>query len=82
MSPATSTDRHPDERPPVVVVTGPTASGKTSLAIELALRFGGGIDFYLTETILVSAEASYLMPTGKLDGLDYYSIGLGLQYRF
>ncbi len=43
MPPATSTDRHPDERPPVVVVTGPTASGKTSLAIELALRFGGEI---------------------------------------
>ena len=31
------------ERPPVVVVTGPTASGKTPLAIELALRFGGEI---------------------------------------
>jgi tRNA dimethylallyltransferase len=33
----------PDSRPPVVVVTGPTASGKTPLAIELALRFGGEI---------------------------------------
>jgi len=31
------------ERPPVVVVTGPTASGKTPLAIELAVRFGGEI---------------------------------------
>lgn len=31
------------ERPPVVVVTGPTASGKTPLAIELALRFAGEI---------------------------------------
>src|SRR5262247_3457656 len=31
------------ERLPVVVVTGPTASGKTPLAIELALRFGGEI---------------------------------------
>jgi tRNA dimethylallyltransferase len=31
------------QRPPVVVVTGPTASGKTPLAIELALRFGGEI---------------------------------------
>jgi tRNA dimethylallyltransferase len=36
------TPAHP-ERPPVVVVTGPTASGKTPLAIELALRVGGEI---------------------------------------
>ncbi len=32
-----------DERPPVVVVAGPTASGKTELAIRLALRFDGEI---------------------------------------
>lgn len=32
-----------DTRPPVVVVTGPTASGKTPLAIELARRFDGEI---------------------------------------
>lgn len=30
-------------RPPVVVVTGPTASGKTDLAIEVAERFDGEI---------------------------------------
>jgi tRNA dimethylallyltransferase len=29
--------------PPVVVVTGPTAAGKTELAVELALRVGGEI---------------------------------------
>jgi tRNA dimethylallyltransferase len=28
---------------PVVVVTGPTAAGKTQLAIEIALRFGGEV---------------------------------------
>lgn len=33
----------PPERPPVVVVSGPTASGKTALAIALAKRFGGEI---------------------------------------
>ena len=31
------------EKPPVVVVTGPTASGKTPVAIEIAQRFGGEI---------------------------------------
>ena len=30
-------------RAPVVVVTGPTSAGKTPLAIQLALRFGGEI---------------------------------------
>ena len=30
-------------RPPVVVVTGPTSAGKTTLAIDLALRFDGEI---------------------------------------
>jgi hypothetical protein len=52
--------------------------------------------FYITENVLASAEFSYLMPTGKLEDLDYYSmmptgkledldyysIGVGLQYRF
>jgi tRNA dimethylallyltransferase len=33
----------PAARPPVVVLTGPTATGKTPLAIELALRFDGEI---------------------------------------
>jgi len=33
----------PDSRPPVVVVTGPTASGKTPFAIAIARRFDGEI---------------------------------------
>ncbi|MEN8185432.1 MAG: tRNA (adenosine(37)-N6)-dimethylallyltransferase MiaA [Myxococcota bacterium] len=32
-----------EQRPPVVVITGPTASGKSGLAIELAQRFAGEI---------------------------------------
>ena len=31
------------EKPPVVVVTGPTASGKTPVAIEIAQKCGGEI---------------------------------------
>ena len=30
-------------RPPVVIVTGPTASGKTAIGIQLARRFDGEI---------------------------------------
>ena len=33
----------PDSCPPVVVVTGPTAAGKTPLAMEIGLRFDGEI---------------------------------------
>jgi len=32
-----------DEKPKVIVLTGPTASGKSALAVELALYFGGEI---------------------------------------
>ena len=33
----------PDNKPKVIVITGPTASGKSALAVELALYFGGEI---------------------------------------
>lgn len=36
-------DLPPTQRPPVVVIAGPTAAGKSGVAIELALRFGGEI---------------------------------------
>jgi len=57
-------------------------SNQSDRTVRLAFRFGGGLDFYLTEQVVVSAEGSYLMPTGKFDGLDYYTFALGLQYRF
>ena len=46
MKDATSTtdaEQNPETRPPVVVITGPTASGKSSLALLLAEKFGGEI---------------------------------------
>jgi len=47
-----------------------------------AMRLGGGIDFYATKHVVVSVEADYVLPFDDLEGLDYISIGLGLQYRF
>ena len=58
------------------------ALGFRETNVDVAMRFGGGLDIYATKKLVVSAEASYLMPTGKLEDLDYYSIGLGVQFRF
>ena len=45
-------------------------------------RFGGGLDFYLTENISLGATASYVLATRDIDGLDYVSLVMGAQYRF
>jgi opacity protein-like surface antigen len=67
-------------------ITGGTLPGRapqeSDRTVKFAVRYGAGLDFYLTEHVVVTAEGSYLMPTGKLDGLDYYQFGVGLQYRF
>ena len=47
-----------------------------------ALRFGGGIDLYATEHVVVSVDADYVLPFGDLDALDYVTIGWGIEYRF
>ncbi len=59
-----------------------SASNQSKKTVRLAFRFGGGLDFYLTKQVVISAEGSYLLPTGKLDDLAYYTFSLGLQYRF
>jgi opacity protein-like surface antigen len=46
------------------------------------MRFGGGIDLYATKNAVVTLEASYVLPVGDLDSLDYVAIGWGFQYRF
>jgi opacity protein-like surface antigen len=46
------------------------------------MRFGGGIDLYATENVVLSVDADYVLPLGNLDALDYITIGWGIQYRF
>jgi opacity protein-like surface antigen len=66
--------------------TGASTDGRAANArertVNVAFRYGAGLDFYLTKNVVMTAEGSYLMPLGKLDGLDYYQFGVGLQYRF
>jgi opacity protein-like surface antigen len=51
-------------------------------------RFGGGIDYYLSENVSLGATASYVLATGDLDpflgvvSFDYVSLVMGAQYRF
>ena len=47
-----------------------------------AARFGGGVDMYITEHIVLNAEIRYVLPTGAADGFDLISFGWALQYRF
>ena len=60
---------------------GPGGSAKTD-DTDLAFRFGGGVDSYITENWLINLEVSYVRPTGDVDDINYYSLGGGIQYRF
>ena len=61
---------------------GSTPSSSRGSRTDYAMRFGGGVDFYATQHIVASLEGSYVLPTGRLQGLDFYTFGLGMQYRF
>ena len=49
---------------------------------DFAVRFGTGVEVWLTRHVVATVEALYILPTGTLDNLDYVSGGIGLQYRF
>lgn len=46
------------------------------------MRFGGGMDVYATENIVVGPEFAYLLPTGSAEDLDMLTVSLGVSYRF
>jgi len=57
-------------------------TGESVDETAFAARFGGGIDFYLTESIALNVNSAYVLPTGDLDGGDYISLVVGAQFRF
>jgi len=48
----------------------------------IVIRFGGGVDFYATDQVVLTLGLDYLMPFGEVEDFDYVSIGWGLRYRF
>jgi opacity protein-like surface antigen len=49
---------------------------------DFAIRVGGGLDFYVTENVVLTAEVDWIKPTDDLEDFSYVTIGGGLQYRF
>lgn len=49
-----------------------------------AMRFGGGMDAYITENISMGPEVAYVLPIAgdNIDDLDFITIGAGLRYTF
>jgi hypothetical protein len=54
----------------------------TPLQSDFAARLGGGIDYWLTSALALGLNATYVLTTGDVDGLDYVSLSWGLQYTF
>jgi opacity protein-like surface antigen len=49
---------------------------------DIVMRLGGGVDFYLTQNIVVGLDMSYMNPHGQVADLQFWSMGFGFQYRF
>ena len=50
--------------------------------LDFSSRWGGGVDFYVTDNLALQAQASYLWTIGRVGDFDYTSLVLGLQYMF
>jgi hypothetical protein len=56
--------------------------GRGAMDTSFAARFGGGLELDLTARISLVAMGSYVVMYSNLDGYDYGSGTLGVQYRF
>lgn len=65
-------------------VTGLDASLQNLLGSHggLVTRFGGGMDLYATDHVVVNAEATYDLGAGNVSSLRFVPVTLDAQYRF
>jgi opacity protein-like surface antigen len=73
----------------IIFTTVPARAVTTAGPIEweekvraFAFRFGGGLDFYATEHIVLNIGAEQVIPVSADLDLNYISVGWGIQYRF
>ena len=67
----------PDKKIPLLVVAGPTASGKTALGIALAKEFGGEVISADSMQIYKELDIATAKPTtDEMDGIPHHLIGI------
>ncbi len=57
-------------------------SGAESDDGGFAGRFSAGMEFYLTNSLVLTGDARYTLPTGGASDFRYWTFGGGLQWRF
>lgn len=45
-------------------------------------RIGGGIDFYLSQSVVLDLEIVYVLPAGSLDDYQFTTFAAGIEYRY
>jgi opacity protein-like surface antigen len=50
--------------------------------IDLVARFGGGVEVHVTDFMSLNVEGSYVRPTGRIEGYDFYSMTAGVMIHF
>ena len=53
-----------------------------STPVSFAGRAGMGIDYFLRNDFSINLDGAYVWPIQNLEGLEYFSIGLGVRYHF
>jgi opacity protein-like surface antigen len=70
----------PAEPPRLPVIGVPVIQARDYT--DFVFRFGGGFDVYATDNVVVNIGASYLLPLGEVSGVDLFTVGGGIEYRF
>jgi opacity protein-like surface antigen len=73
---------YPNEDPPPdnFAITGPIIQSRQYT--DFVFRFGGGLDVFATDHVVVNLDANYLLPLGQVSGVGMFTIGAGIEYRF
>ena len=58
------------------------ASGTGLTETDFVTRFGGGVDYWVSQEWALTLSALYILPTGSLSDLQYLQLNWGFEHRF